>query len=713
MRSRLRPGRRPSKLTRTLTIAAIASLPLAALPASAAAAQQQNSPPSRPLTTELSAGGADCVSGPERPLVAPPPELHAVIRDPDAVPPLAVDVTVQHELSWKDAGGATQRRRIAETGTVVERGTPFRTPVADLPRHTVIDWRVRAHDGTEWGPWSSSGGQGSCRFVLDDERPEAPTVSSREYPDDATWHEGVGDYGHFTFHSPSSDTTAYRYTFMGEVERTVAAPEPGAPATVSWVPETEGRRHVSVEAIDGAGNPSVPTDHDFLVGDGRTPAGHWKLADAAGAGEAAAEAGTPARAGAGVTFGAEGPSGTDLTGAAALDGTTDAHLTPDVSVVDTTKPFAFAAWVRPDTLDRDMTAVGQHSEAAGTVALGLSTGTGAAAWSFSLPTDSGPVHVRGGHPVAGEWTHLGGVYDPVERTAELFVNGSSVAETEGVTAQATGALQIGRTGPGAGPSDNWHGRLAGVRVWDRLVFEDALAALAHREAVRTGYWQLNEAADGRSPEYAGGQDLVLGGDAQVPPPNCAPDDIFCTPEALVGTSSLELDGAGDHAVTGQPVIDSGGGFTLAARVRFDSDPARDMTVLSLPGEHTNALVLRYAADTHRWELAVTASDDPAAEVTTVGHWADPTGGQGEHLAVTYDASTGTLKLYVNGQPTVNTVVEEGLWSASGGLQIGRSLTSDGWGEHLAGAVDEVRSYTGVATGTQIARMNFPTEDPDL
>lgn len=252
---------------------------------------------------------------------------------------------------------------------------------------------------------------------------------------------------------------------------------------------------------------------------------------------------------------------------------------------------------------------------------------------------------------------MAGVYDPVAHTAELFVNGTSVAKVEDVTAAATGALQIGRAGGADGYTGNWDGALADVRVWDRLVFEDRLTALAHREAARTGYWQFDEAVDGRSPEYAGGQDFALGGDAHVPPPNCAPDDIFCTPESVEGASSLYLDGAGDHAATAQPVIDFGGSFTLAARVRFDSSPTRDMTVFSLPGAHTNALVLRYSADTYKWELAVTDADDASAEVTTVASWAySETASYGDHLAVTYDASTGALKLYVNAQLTGDATV---------------------------------------------------------
>jgi hypothetical protein len=563
-----------------------------------------------------------------------------------------------------------------------------------------VKWRARAGDGTEWGPWSSSGGQGFCEFVYDNERPEKPTISAPGLPDDGMWHGGVGDHEEFTFSGPSEDTAAYRYSFDGQGWEIVRPEVLGASVIVRWAPDSEGTHWVEVQALDRAANNSGNATHFFRIGEGREPAGHWTLEDAEHA---------PGSAGAGVSFDVTGPSRTEAVGAVRLDGTAEAFLTGE-HVIDSTEPFAVSAWVRPATLGRDMTAVGQDSDTHDPFSLGLSAGTGDPAWSLALPTVDGTMQLKGGHPVADRWNHLAGVYDPVTRTAELFVNGVSVAVAEGVTAQQTGALQIGRVDGAA----NWSGALADVRVWDRLVFEDRLADLAHREPVRTGYWQFNEADNGRSAEYEGGQDFVLGGDAHIPPPNCAPDDIFCTPEAVVGSSSLYLDGSGDHATTAEPVIDSDGSFTLAARVRLDANPTRDMTVLSLPGEHTNALDLRYSADSHKWEVAVTDTDATGAEVTTVSSWAySEFASYGDHLAVTYDASTGALKLYVNAQLTLSASIETDTWSADGGLQIGRALTPDGWDRHLVGVVDEVRSYIGVLPESDIGRLPLLAEYPQL
>ncbi|MEV5687326.1 hypothetical protein AB0L68_29660 [Streptomyces sp. NPDC052164] len=42
--------------------------------------------------------------------------------------------------------------------------------------------------------------------------------------------------------------------------------------------------------------------------------------------------------------------------------------------------------------------------------------------------------------------------------------------------------------------------------------------------------------------------------------------------------------------------------------------------------------------------------------------------------------------------------------APGGLQTGRGIASDGWGEYLHGDVDRVRAFAGALTGSEIALL---------
>ncbi|MFD8425651.1 LamG domain-containing protein [Streptomyces sp. NPDC059466] len=678
------------------------SVAVVAVPWTAVAAE--NRAPSQPELSELTTGSAACASGEARSYVRTRPTLGAVVRDPDAEP-----VSARFEASWTDGAGERQVRT-ADTGSKAS-GSVFRWTVPDdVPAFTEVSWRVRGFDGKSWGPWSSDGERGSCAFVYDTEAPAKPSVSSPEYPDDTqNWHDGVGAYGTFTVDSTSDDVESYLYTFLGERQQTVRPAEPGGPVVLRWMPRSSGVKSLSVQAVDRAGNVSAPLTHQFRVASGRTPVAAWKLADAAGSTQAAAEAGgRAATAGGGVSFGAAGPARTAVSGAVELDGSADAYLTTGAPAVDTAGAFAVSAWVRPDALGGDgMTAVGQDGDGVAAFGLGEVSGAdGGRTWSFAVGGD----RVRGGAPETGEWAHLAGVYDPVAGTARLYVNGVLAGTAEGVTVPggtaATGGLRIGRP-PGTG--GNWHGALADVRVWDRVVVDDEVAAAAKRAVVSKGYWELDEAADGGSPERDGGAALRLGGDAtirQVTGP-CDPLDPDCVPgsDPIAGTGDLALDGDGDFAATDGATLDTGDSFSVAAQVLLD-DAAQDrtMTVLSLPGEHGTLASVRYSGELQRWQMVLAEGDATGAETTTVTAENAPAyTGWVQHVALVYDDGTDEIRLYVDGQLSARTACSYAS-KVTGALQVGRSLTADGWGEYAEGRVDEVHAYAGALTQTEIAQL---------
>ncbi|MGW0826207.1 hypothetical protein [Streptomyces sp. NPDC002845] len=228
--------------------------------------------------------------GAERPYVRSLPTLAAVLRDPDGG-----SVSAEFEVSWTDGAGDQQVRTLTTTakssGSAFSVGAP-----SDVPAFTEVSRRVRAHDGTGPGPWSSDGGSGACEFVYDTGAPARPSVTSAEYPDDnEQWHDGVGVHGTFTVDSASDDTVSYVYEFTGEAPLTAAPDKRGGPVELRWMPKRSGRATLSVRAVDRAGNVSGPTTYSFRVASGRTPVAAWTPADPAGSGEAAAEAGAGPR----------------------------------------------------------------------------------------------------------------------------------------------------------------------------------------------------------------------------------------------------------------------------------------------------------------------------------------------------------------------------------------------------------------------------------
>ena len=667
-----------------------------------AASAAENRPPSRPTLSELTTENEACVGGADRPYVGTRPTLGAILRDPDGG-----RVSAEFEVSWTDDSGVRQVRSTAQT-TAKSSGSPFSWTVpTDVPAFTEVSWRVRAGDGTLWGPWSSDGGSGPCEFVYDNEAPAKPSVSSPEYPDDRRWHDGVGVYGTFTVDSTSDDTVAYRYDFLGGPRMTAVPDDPGGPVVLRRLPQSERVEQLEVQAVDRAGNVSGTVTYQFRVSEGRTPVAAWTLADAAGASGAAAEAGgRTATAGDGVEFGAAGPSRTSVTGAVGLDGSDSAYLTSGAPAVDTGGAFSVSAWVRPETVGADMTAVSQTG--GGTAGFALGTADGA--WSFSV----GGSVVRGGVPEAGDWAHLTGVYDPVARTARLYVNGREAGTVENVTGTSgSGSLQIGRTLDGGSASGNWRGELAGVRVWDRIVVGAEAAGAAKRATVSEGYWALDEATGGASPERDGGRPLTLGGDASIYRDDAPCDwlDPDCLPgqSPLFGSGHLLLDGDGDFAATDGRPIATGDSFSVAAHVRIDSAAQdRPMTVLSVPGTDNSLAEVRYSGASQQWEVALTDANGEPFTLTSQAAWASPD--DVHHLALVYDDEADEILLYADGQLSARASYRPG-WTTTGDLQIGRSQSADGgWGGYLAGAVDEVHVYAGVLSATQVAQLRSGATD---
>lgn len=709
---RTRPtGRRP--YTGWGTVVAMAAV-VTSLPGTAHAAE--NLPPAQPLVQDLQTNFKACATGDAPAYVATAPVVTAVLHDPeeDNQPAEANTVAGEFEAWWTDAAGVEQRRTHASYPLSSGAAQRWQLP-SDVPADTVVSWHVRANDGTAVSAWSSEATGAACRFVIDRVSPEKPVVTSEEYPEQQ-YRDGVGVYGSFVVDSPSPDVVAYEYGFVGGPYATARPDEPGGAATIRFLPLKSGPDYLSVRAVDRAGRVSTNATHWFFVNSGRAPVAHWKLADPAGSTSAAAETGTAARAGTGVTFGRPAPARTSLTATAALDGGVQGFLTTDAPAVDTGKTFAVSAWVRPARTDRTMTVASQDTADGNAFTLGLRAEDSGAAWSFTL----GDAQVSGGTPETGEWTHLLGLYDTETGRAQLYVDGRAAGTpAQASPAVATGAFQLGRALNGSRYGHHWRGDIGGVQVHDRVVVAGEVTRLAHRQPKPLAHWALETATDGASPGERDGAPLRLAAGATLhrgPDGSCVPDldpDCPVVPYALVGDGHLTLDGAGGHASADGPVVDTSDSFSIGVAVRLaDHEPAGPMTVLSVPGEHTDAFKVRYEPSAQAWQLVVPERDEPGAPERIVSQIvpADGGEGQGHRLAVVYDDTDDTVKLYLDGYTDAEaTAIVPRTWHGTGPLQVGRGLTADGPGEYLHGDVDEIQAYAGALSARDVTMLGGGAE----
>ncbi|MET8503453.1 LamG domain-containing protein [Streptomyces sp. NPDC004787] len=674
-----------------------------------------NLPPQQPLVQDLQNDFKPCATGDEPLYVPQPPVLTALLSDPveDDRVGYPERITGEFELWWTAADGTEQRRTLSP-GYSQGSGQIHRvTAPADLPADTVISWRVRANDGTVNGAWSSDAPGAACRFVYDNKSPEAPAVDSPEFPANTWWGAGVGTYGSFTLDSPSPDVVEYRYGFIGgPYEVSLRPTEPGGPVTFRFAPLSSAPQRVEAYALDRSGRRSSTTYYMFYPKAASAPVAEWKLADPAGSTTAAAETGTAAGAGSGVTFGGPAPSGTSLTSTATLDGSSHAFLATDTPAVGTDpgKTFAVGAWVRPAATGQSMTVAGQDAADGAAYTLGLDVPEGgAAAWSFAI----GDARVTGGAPEAGEWAYLLGVYDAETGYARLFVNGQETGtKVKASPAVADGGFQIGRTLTRTGYKHRWNGEIGDVRVYDRLVVPSEVTGLAHRQPKLLGHWSFGTEADGVTPERNGGTPLKLAPGATIyrgSDTPCIPDiepDCTYQPPPMVGQGNLRLDGTTGYAATDGPLVDTGNSFTVGVRVRIaEVDATRPMTVLSQAGEHTDAFKLRYEPSTQAWQLIVPERDQAGAPETVVSQVGAGSQERGTRLAVVYDDATDTLKLYVDGYTNegATTHLPTG-WKGTGPFQVGRARTAGGWGEYLKGDVDEIQAYEGALRDRDITSL---------
>ena len=691
-----------------------------------------NNPPKQISTGHMSSSpGGKCVWGANRPYTDVLPQLRTEARDPDHTSSTTDTVKVQFKVDWTAKDG-TSRSYTHDTGYKAPNvGTSYSHTMKsdvtkDLKPNSVIYWSARAHDGDDWGGWSHDGDAQRCEIVYDPSRPGAPAVTSEQYPDDGVWHHGVGTVGTFTF-APNtdddivdSDVVEYRYSFDGQPMKQAAAESPGGPASVTFTPMTAGPHWVTVEAYDRAKNSSVPAQYEFLVTDGSPVTAQWSLADEAGTTDAHDESGRyPAAAGSGVQFDVAGPGGR-VDAAARFDGGENAYLDSQAAVLDTRSSFSVSAWVRPTALDRDMVVVSQD----GTGEPGFTLGYDAAAgsWAFSMPVSDVSTlgHWKASADVTvlkDQWVLLTGVYDAHASGGpqlSVYVN-QQLRKTakRGSEWTAHGTLQIGRATAKSGYRDHFAGDLADVRVFDRVLPAAQVAELITVKPERKGYWPLDAAAGGSSANVQpDGQPLALNGDASV----YRPADPLEDAPALVGDGHLVLDGDGDWAATAAPPATGDSSFTITARAQLTNEYSeQSQTVFSLPGRNTDRVTVRYQASTGQWELEVARED--AAGAPAVVHTDDQelpiSSGAGQHLAVVYDAFANELRLYVEGQLAATAYGEDDtLWPATGGLQVGRSAQGGG-SEYFAGALDEVRVYTGAVDPSGVSLMSQLTAAPNL
>ncbi|MEW2161055.1 LamG-like jellyroll fold domain-containing protein [Streptomyces sp. NPDC007189] len=252
---------------------------------------------------------------------------------------------------------------------------------------------------------------------------------------------------------------------------------------------------------------------------------------------------------------------------------------------------------------------------------------------------------------------------------------------ENLTLQAAdingdGTPDLWTTGSGAAATANLFTNLSTTASATLTHNLDTLTAAQHA-------WPLNDAQTGAlttAQDRVGSLKATGSGGA-----TWATGDLFSPAAHLDGTGSL----------TSGSAVTTNSSFTVSAWVK----PERlGGTVLSQKGTSTSGFSLYTDATSKTWRFQMPQSDSTSASMDTatasgltaqIGAWTQ--------LTAAYDATAGTMTLYVNGKQAA-TATHTSKWNATGAFTIGNGSTA------FTGSIADVATYQQALAAPQIAAL---------
>ena len=683
-----------------------------------------NHPPEKPVTSTISDSlGGVCSTDQDKPRLINDTTVtfNAQLRDRDSY---WVGQQVKSRFEWKSVEGDTDLGTADSAYVTVGKwsGGSYRPVTArDLPEKELIAYRVRGHDKSNWGPWSSW-----CYLEIDTTKPDSgPEVTSTDYPAGDEVHGSVGRSGEFTFANNGVDqATSYHYSLNdASCSTEIELDEQGASVTVPITPRRDGPNFVHARISDAYGNSSeCGLAYAFAAAPPAESVSHVPLDE--GQGSSAGDlidADRSLDANGDVDW-ARGRVGPTENGAQRLEGTAmefeeaSGHLRTDGPAVDTGQAFSVSAWVRlEEGATENLAAVAQDGDRNSGFYLGYQH-SGGGRWVFKqAPRDADDTQVTHralstDQAQIGVWTHLLGTFDPESGEVALYVDGvqqgTAVQETPW---SAEGDFVISGAKYHGEHIGTWLGAIDDVRVWDRVLFDEPFVEddearsevweLANRPTALEGRWKLDEtegtvAVD--SSDY--GLDATLHADP-LTAWNQAVNEVTFAPGVSLDVAEQE------HLSTEDPAVRTDRSYSVAAWVRLD-EVGHNSTAVAQNGDDHSAFYLSYqhTYDHDNWVMKL-----PPEDRTGASGWHrslsdhSPEFGRWTHVAAAYDHTLSQATLYVDGVDQGTIEIPEA-WHASGPVVIGGARFEEEFSDPWAGDISDVHLYQGVLTAADIARV---------
>jgi hypothetical protein len=172
-----------------------------------------------------------------------------------------------------------------------------------------------------------------------------------------------------------------------------------------------------------------------------------------------------------------------------------------------------------------------------------------------------------------------------------------------------------------------------------------------------------------------------------------------------GAIVLSLDGTAGYGTAGAPVIDTADSYTVSAWADLSSIPTGYATVAAEAGNEASGFYLEYDPNNKAWCMNFmqtdTASTSGVASIPCAG--TTPAANTWYHLVATYNATTQTAQLFVNGAPAGIATGIAG-WNATGAMLIGADQYNATVGDYFPGEISNVQLFNYALSAPQIAAL---------
>ncbi|MEU4447051.1 LamG-like jellyroll fold domain-containing protein [Actinosynnema sp. NPDC050801] len=303
--------------------------------------------------------------------------------------------------------------------------------------------------------------------------------------------------------------------------------------------------------------------------------------------------------------------------------------------------------------------------------------------SLHLPTavPQAPVHGEANAPTYLASGNVVGNVDGAPFTTTL--NGSyyvsavdvSTADPGHGTVVVLGDQLTAQAPPGPAQRNTWVDNLPGKLAASGGTLPGGLINASRAGIPDTGRWRMTDGSGTTARDFTGGANATAAGGV-----------TWSTDH----NGSAVLDGSTGHFQTASKVLDTGRSFSVSAWVKVN-DLSRSYTAVAQDGGSVSSFALQYYQPHRRWSFTVVRSDSTVVAPTLTSSSTLAEIGRWTHLVGTYDATTRTTRLYVDGvhQVAASNVT---VFPGNGPLTIGRRKSNGQPAEYLNGAIADVRVH---------------------